>query len=164
MNMNMKEYWQQLSPRERRMLIAMAVVVGITIIYFGMWRPLQNGIENNRKAVTEKIRQIKTMQQYVLESRELRGNPNARRTVTSGNSLLVTIEQTAKQKRLALQQVKPEGNDGVRLNLENVAFDTVIEWIAQLEQQYGIWVDDISVERMPEKGQVNSRIVLKVAS
>jgi len=159
-----KQYWQQLSSRERRMVSAMAIVVGISLFYFGFWSPLHKGIEKNHHSLGMKTSQLKNMQQYASEARRLRASGGGAQQVANRESLLVTIERTAKQKKLPLQQIKPDSDDGVRLTLENVAFDRMIEWLNLLEVKHGIRVTDIAVERQKKRGQVNGRILLQVSS
>jgi len=162
----MKEKWQQLSSRERRLVGIMAAVLLVSLFYFGLWQPLQEGIERQRLRVKA---QEATLQQMLIQAAEVKrlqaGTRGAAR-VRNRSSLLVVIERSAQHKRLKqhLHKVQPEGTHGVRVWIDNAPFDTLVEWLAQLGSQNGGHVSEISVERQSDPGRVNGRILLQVGS
>ena len=105
------------------------------------------------------------MKQQAAEVKQLkRSSKGGRRSTATKGSLLSIVERTAVQLniRAALKNFKPEGQDGVTLQVENISFDQLVEWLKLLKQQYGIFVNDISVERREEAGRVDSRIMLRI--
>jgi len=163
----MKEKWQQLSLREKRLVIITSIVVLITLVYFLFWEPLQDGIQTSRvriKAQNDTLVQIRNL---AAEARQLMAaQRQAGANTRSSSSLLVIIERTAQEKNLKsrLQKVQPEGQDGVRVWVENASFDQLIEWLALLENKNTIYVSEIIIERQKEPGRINSRILLRVAT
>ena len=163
----MKEKWQQLSIREKRLVIFTSIVVLITLVYFLIWEPLQDGIQTSRvriKAQNDTLVQIRNL---AAEARQLMAAQRQTGANTrSSSSLLVIIERTAQEKNLKsrLQKVQPEGQDGVRVWIENASFDQLIEWLALLEKKNTIYVSEIIIERQKEPGRINSRILLRVAT
>ena len=161
----MKEKWQQLSLREKRLVIITAIVVAVTLLYFMIWEPLQDGIETSRVRVNAQANTLQQIREQAAEAKQLRAT-KSRADTRGGGSLLVIIERTAQQKNLksSLQKVQPEGQDGVRVWVENAAFDQLIDWLALLENKNTIYVSEIIIERQNEPGRINSRILLRVAS
>ena len=161
----MKEQWQQLSLREKRLVIITAIVVVVTLLYFMIWEPLQDGIQISRVRVNAQANTLQQIHEQAAEARQLRAN-KSRTGNSGGGSLLVIIERTAQQKNLksSLQKVQPEGQDGVRVWVENAAFDQLIDWLALLENKNTIYVSEIIIERQKDPGRINSRILLRVAS
>ncbi len=161
----MKEQWQQLSLREKRLVIIAAIVVVVTLMYFMIWEPLRDGIETSRVRVNAQTNTLQQIRAQAAEAKQLRAIKN-RGGTRGGGSLLVIIERTAQQKNLKsnLQKVQPEGQDGVRVWVENAAFDQLIDWLALLENKNTIYVSEIIIERRQEPGRINSRILLRVAS
>ena len=45
--------------------------------------------------------------------------------------------------------------------MESVAFNKMIRWLERLDKEYGISVEEISVERQESPGMVNVRLVLQ---
>ena len=161
----MKEQWQQLSLREKRLVIITAIVVVVTLLYFMIWEPLQDGIQTSRVRVNAQANTLQQIREQASEAKQLR-TTKSRVGASGGGSLLVIIERTAQQKNLksSLQKVQPEGQDGVRVWVENAAFDQLIDWLALLENKNTIYVSEIIIERQKEPGRINSRILLRVAS
>ena len=165
--MMIKDYWKQLSTRERQLLILTGVVVMITLFYFSLWQPLQDGIDNNRKRLQAQSNQLQLIQQQAAEAQQLSGSGKRRQgRVTDSSSMLAIIERTANQKKIktALQKIQPEGQDGVRLWLEDIAFDQLIDWLSLLDTQHGIYVSDISLQRDDKPGRVDGRLLLRTTS
>lgn len=162
----MKEKWQQLSLREKRLVIITAIVVVITVVYFMIWQPLQDGIQTSRVRVKAQHQTLTQMQEQAAEARQLLAAQRQAGSNRSSSSLLVIIERTAQTKNLKsrLQKVQPEGEDSVRVWVENASFDQLIDWLALLENRNTIYVSEIIIERQKEPGRVNSRILLRVAA
>jgi type II secretory pathway component PulM len=55
---------------------------------------------------------------------------------------------------------QPSGGTGVRVQLEGVAFDAMIEWLGTLDQRYGYSVESITVDRTAKTGVVNANVTL----
>jgi general secretion pathway protein M len=105
------------------------------------------------------------MQSQAQELRDLKRGAGSRQRITDSSSLLSVIDRTAKKHQLksTLQKAQPDGDNGVRLWLVNITFDQLIEWLDQLELEYGIYVSDIAIERDEVNGLVDSRILLRVS-
>ena len=163
----MKEKWQQLSLREKRLVILTSIIVVITLVYFMIWEPLQEGIQTSRVRVKAQQETLIQMHEQAAEARQLlAAQRQAGASTRSSGSLLVIIERTAQTKNLKsrLQKVQPEGQDSVRVWVENASFDQLIDWLALLENRNTIYVSEIIIERQKEPGRINSRILLRVAT
>ncbi|HEY9148002.1 MAG TPA: type II secretion system protein GspM, partial [Gammaproteobacteria bacterium] len=56
-------------------------------------------------------------------------------------------------------QLSPVG-DKIRIRLEEASFDTMLRWLGALEQDAGVGVDTLTLERLPGQGMVNATILL----
>lgn len=164
--MMMKDKWQQLSSRERRLVVIMSAVLVVTMFYFLLWQPMQDGLARSRVRVKAQQAQLQEMRQQAAIARQLLAKQRSGSAVKNSSSLLVVIERTAQQKQIksALQKVQPEGNEGVRIWLENASFDKLVDWLALLSSRNNVYVSEISIDRQKDSGLVNGRILLQVAS
>ncbi len=159
----MKEYWQQLAPREKQLLIFMSIVVLITLFYFAFWKPMKAGIEEGELHLKAQTRALIKIRQQAAEVRQLRsGGAGKQIMIEDSSSLLGLIERSAKQKKINgnLQKVQPEGQREVRVWMENVSFDQLISWLDLLSNRYAIEISEISLERGNSPGIVNGRVLL----
>jgi len=53
---------------------------------------------------------------------------------------------------------QPSRRTGVRVQLEAAPFDTLVTWLAALDERYGLAVDSITVDRNAQPGTVNASI------
>jgi general secretion pathway protein M len=157
-------YWNSLQPRERRVLIAGAVALFLLIAYAGIWEPYRSGLQELRESVVEK-RELRTwMQQAANEIQRLRGikGRGGNGGAKSSGSLLALVDSTARGNQLgdALKRIQPDGQDAVRVWLEEAKFDDVLRWFESLRRQQGLIIDEAVVERLDVPGRVNVRVVL----
>jgi type II secretory pathway component PulM len=77
----------------------------------------------------------------------------------TGEAPVVLVDRVAREVGLgsALRGTQPSGT-GVRVQLEAAPFDTMIAWIASLDQRYGLAIESITVDRAARPGLVNANI------
>ena len=77
-------------------------------------------------------------------------------------SLVVLIDRTARESSLAKSLVgsQPSGDGGLNVRLDQVPFDGLVAWLAQLRDRYGIRVDSATIDAANTPGTVNATLVL----
>jgi len=160
----MKEWWSGLQASERRIMIMGGVILLLVLPYFGVWLPLQDSISSLQQEVREEQAVKRWMQQAAAEVKQLKasGGGSAVRP-RDGRSLLAVVDQTAKRTGLGpgLRRLEPEGQAAVRVWLAQVSFDAMVGWLAGLEQQNGLVVDTITIDRKDIPGRVDARMTLE---
>jgi general secretion pathway protein M len=154
-----KLWFEQLQPRERQLVTVGLIVFGIFLPYQLIWSPLVNHAEYLQQQVVSQTGQLQWMQESLQEIRQLQGSAAVKQT----GPLLSQVEQTADQNKLrgSIRKIQPEGERGVRIWMDNAAFDDVLMWLQRLQQQHSVEVVDLSVERQPDPGRVNLRLSLE---
>ena len=155
----MKEWFNGLAPRERIMVSLAAAVVVLALVYVAAWSPLSSSVVRLEQSVEEQQNLKQWMQQSAAEVERLR------KTAGAGDhrSLLAVVDQTSKQSQLApaVKRVEPDGQELVRVTLEQASFDDVVTWLGNLQQRFGVSVADVSIDRQADSGRVNVRLTLK---
>jgi general secretion pathway protein M len=156
----MKEWFEKLNSRERLIVTGGAVVVGLILLWSLVLNPLYAGVDRLSQRVETKRDLIGWMQSAAAE---IKATGNVAVADTVGQSLVVVIARSAKQAGLekALSQNQPIGEDGIRVRLERAPFDTIVNWLAQLQTGNGLDLESASFERMTVAGTVNASIVLR---
>lgn len=161
----MKDWFNGLAPRERLMVSVAAVIVALALIYAAAWSPLASSVVRLENSVEEQQALKQWMQQSAAEVNQLRNSSGA--TGASGHrSLLAVVDQTSKQSQLApaVKRIEPDGQELVRVTLEQASFDDMVKWLGGLQRSSAVSVEDISIERQAESGRVNVRLTLKRSS
>jgi general secretion pathway protein M len=157
----LRHYWDQLQPRERRILAAGGAATVLLLLYAMVWEPFTGKLTQLEASVAAQRTTLAWMQQAATEARGARATPS---TGTGGRSLLALSDETAKAHRLgeAVKRVQPDGQQTVRVWLEGAAFDDLLRWLDTLSTRHGIRIAALNVERIPATpGRVNARLSLE---
>ncbi|MFV2055376.1 MAG: type II secretion system protein GspM [Thiohalomonadales bacterium] len=161
----MKDWYENLQQKEKRMLMFGGIALGLMLIYLLLWEPLAENYKSAKKNSEKYEKLVAWMEQHAAEVRVLRATmaPSAGR---GNQSILGVVDKTAKQIKLSknLKQVRPDGNNKARVRLEDAPFDTVIRWLELLQQQQGITLVSSSIQKQGTNGLVNARLVFEGAS
>jgi general secretion pathway protein M len=156
--MNKLHAWYSgLQEREQRMVSIGSVVVAALILVMGILLPLQSAVSNARQRNAEKREDLAWMQ---VNAAEVRASAN-QLAADTGEAPVVLVDRVAREAGLAgaLRGTQPNGN-GVRVQLEAAPFDTMVTWLATLDERYGLSIETITVDRAARPGVVNASITL----
>ena len=153
------ELWHERSEREQKILIAGGIVVLFSLFYNVFYSPLQNA---NRIMATN-ISSLRSNLVWLREQAEYGDSEGLSTMRVEGeeDSLVLVLEKSARPFQLdtAITQLSPgESNNQVRVVLEDVDFNNWARWIAVLEQQYGVRVQEATVERQPDPNTAEVRM------
>lgn len=161
----MRNWWNQLSSRERRLVGGGGVLTLTLLLYALIWQPFQNTLQRLRQTVAEQRADLAWMRQAALEAKRLRNaqdKPSSSPSQDARRSLLIVVDQTARSAGLgtALKRVEPQGEDKVRVWLEQVDFDQLIGWLDTLRREQAIRTANAVIERQAG-GSVDARLILQ---
>jgi len=136
------------------MLLVGAAAVGVILLY-ALLRPLHTQSEALRASVATKQRLLVNLQQLDPSgaSAPVRNN--------QGQTLVVMIQNTAKEHGVDVTRSRPDGPDGVQITFGNAPFNTLMEWLVALEAQNGVAVESATFTGARQQGVVNGQIVLR---
>lgn len=153
--------WETLQPREQRVVGGGAVVLALIVLYLAAWQPLVTGHKARREALEDARALASQLEVLAAEMQRSRGAGGGA-TLGAGQSLLSVIDQSRRTSSLTKppSRLQPEGDTTVRIWLEDVPFDALMRWLADLQTRYGVRVDTADIERESGPGLVNARITL----
>ncbi len=157
----MKEWWENISQRERLMLGSAGIFLVASGVYFFVISPFTERFDKLRDAVPEKRQELAWMQEAAMEVRALQrgGQSKAHK---SGGSVMTIIDKTAKRLGLGkqLKRIEPDGQDGAKVWLEDVPHDDVMRWLHSLKAKYGVAAASLSLEAGEAPGRIKARLTL----
>jgi len=149
-------WFSGLQPNERTMVTALAALLVLTVLYTGVWSPLNEWSNRADALYQRQLAVLDWMRLHENEAKAAGQRPNA---THEGGSLPTVVANSAARAGLQLLRYQPEAG-GISVVLQNQSFDAVIAWIADLEQTDHVSVKQISVDAQTEPGMVNARITL----
>ena len=160
----MKNWWNNLSERERWIVGGGGTLTLLFLLYALVWHPFHTNLLNLRQTVAAQRQDLAWMRQAALEVKRLSASP-VTATARQGNpqSLLTLVDQTARAAGLGpvMKRIEPQGEDKLRVQFEQVNFDQLVRWLGSLEQEYGVTSASVSLDRQAEAGRVDARLVLQ---
>lgn len=148
--------WASLAERERRMLGAGASVLALVIAYVGIYEPVA-GARHQRAVALQASRALAARIEQLAAAPRSAAAPAGQ-----GQSLLAIVDQSLKGSAIGKppSRLQPEGETTVRLWLEDVPFESLVRWLNELQERYGVRVDNAEVERESGPGLVSARLTL----
>lgn len=154
--------WQQRSPREQRMLAIGGLALLVTLFYLMVWEPIMQGRAEAERALSEarataqRIERVAAMQPAQARQRTA-SNPS--------RSLLAQVNQAVRSNTLGTtpERLTPDGDDAVRVWLQEAPFNNLLRWLAELEGNGGLRLERADIDRK-ESGLVDARLQVERAS
>jgi len=152
---SMKLSLDNLSERERRLVVACGVVAALVLI-IGVLMPLDRSVAKAHDRIARKQNDLVWMRSVAPE---LSSIVPVRR---GQESLIVIVDRSARESGLgsSLSGSEPSGVGGLQVRLEKASFDALVAWLSRLSQQSGITVDGATIDNAGAPGLVNAAIVL----
>jgi general secretion pathway protein M len=152
--------WDGMPLRDRRALAALAVFFSLAGGWLGVVQPALTFADEGREALESAAMDLAWMQANATVARQAAAQgPGA----NDGQSLLSAVNGSARGMGLNLQRFEPEGEQRVRVTLENAVFTDVMRWVVLLETRYGLVVEHFNADsRQP--GVVNIRMTVGKSS
>jgi len=154
----LSQYLQRLEPRERRMLL-FGAVAAVLLIVIGTVLPLQRSVAAAQQRVERKRDDLQWLRSMAPQLAGLRSTAPPRLS----ESLVVLVDRTARESGLAKSLVgsQPSGDGGLNVRLDQTPFDTLIAWLSQLRERYGVRVDSATIDAGKGSGIVTATLVLR---
>ncbi len=152
-----------MSPRER----FLSVLAMVVVLFYSVYLFVVDPILADNIVLEQKIKAQQQAYQYLnnisTEVIRLRNQQPKMDNDEQRLSLMAIIDASSAEKDMksCIKRMIPDETDTVTLWLENCSFDRFIEWMAVLEAEHGISVNQISVEaEQVNKDKVSIKVML----
>ena len=141
----------RLTKRDQIAVIILGAFLGIVILYSILWAPIFASVENAKTSYQEEyalFSWMKAQEANVIEGRKTPGNNRSSNNV----SLLALVNKEAQRYSLPLKRYEPDGDNKLRVWLEDVPFDTSILWMNTLSETKGLNISSVSIDAEQGRG------------
>jgi general secretion pathway protein M len=159
----LRTWYQALQERERHVLLAGAVALGAMFLYLAILHPYFSSKQRLEQQVTDRQQLLTWMKPAAAQIQSLRGQQPSAMPV--GQSLLAVVDTSAGTAGFgtALKQVQTENDGSVRVQMQSAGFDSLVRWLGELQQRYGISVREFNAQRSTAPGNVDASLTLVAA-
>lgn len=150
------QYWRSLKEQEQQLVVGAGGVFIIFVLVMGIFRPLNNAIERAEKSQIKQQELLVWVDESIVK---LKAAGNTR--IESNQNLSQIVNSTRSRYNIDISKMQPSDNS-LRLTLDSVEFNQLIEWLDELVNQHGLRVENLDLSRDDKSGYVRvSRLVLE---
>ncbi len=153
----LESWFRSLAAREQRM-VALGGAAAALLLLLGAWLPVERRVSRLEQQVQTRQADLAWLQSIAPQLSELRDRPAG----ANGESLVVLADRVAHETGIARSLNTQAGADGtLSVRLEQVAFDSLLNWAGELVQRHGVRVVSASIDSGANSGMVSATIVLR---
>lgn len=156
-----RDLWDKLEPGERRLAMIGAGVLGLALMYASLWLPMHKELARLRVSVPEERAQLQRMRAQAAAIKPLRARSGS---APAAGTLLSVVDQSASARGLRgfISRLEADGSTGVQLSVDAVPFNSLIAWLADMQDNYSLLVDNASLDAAAAIGTVNAKLKLRI--
>jgi len=156
----LKDWFFSLQPRERTLVLGGGVLLLLFAIYFLALAPFYSAVNARAERVAKKQGDLAWMRSVGGEVLALSASSTA--AAPSNESLVVIMDRSARECGLgsSLTGQTPNGDNGIRVRLEQAEFDKLVVCLGSLQQSQSITIESANIDRTAKPGFVNASLVL----
>ena len=155
----MKEWFNQLEKREQTILVVGFIVVVFYLVYGVFYTGLTTDRDKYIKRNAADIKTLGWMNEAVQTIKTSRGVSGAAGSARLRNKSLSQLSELgAKRADIRIGRFQPKGEAEAQVWFDDVEFDKLIDYMARLELDYSLYIEDISVNSANAPGMVNARL------
>lgn len=156
------DWWEPLAPREKQVVIIGSIIVGLLILYYLIWSPYLNHMNNLRENIVSQEKNLAWMQTANNEIDRIAGQDSNKNKITSPVALLGLLQQQINQAGLSTQltQLKQASDDSVEMHFQKVSFDALMKMLITAIKGQAITINQVAVVASDTPGIVDADIRL----
>lgn len=158
----MKEWWQNLQPRERSLLGIGAFAVLAALVFLLVLEPLSAKRARLQAQLAAETASLTRVQALAEEAARLRQGTLPVGALPEGQSLLAVLNDSAQTGGIqtSIERVVPNGTGEASVTFDDIAFDALMTWMITLRERYGIEASRLVVDKAQQRGRVNANLTL----
>jgi general secretion pathway protein M len=150
------DHWNKRELRERRILLAVGLLIIVSMVYLLGVQPAMSNIKNLREYTPKLKQQAASINMMAEQYSQLS------KTMTESVPLVSreSIEASLSRRNIKTQSLTVV-NDAVRFQVNVVAYANLMEWMLEMQRATRLTVDDIKLTALSEPGQVSVVVSLR---
>jgi len=160
----LKQRFNALSPNDRLALTILGLFVTVLLVVYMLVLPAHRFANEAADQHQQSTELLAWMQTNEAAARALAPQPVVKATLATGQSILSLASQQAQANNISFKRFEPFAEGGLRIWLDNVSFNNMLQWLTQLQENYGVQVNQLSVDRSKDAGTVTAKLELFLPS
>jgi len=149
MKKQIMQYWRSLKEQEQQLIMVAGGIFVIFVLVMGIFRPLNNAIDKAKKSYVTQQELLVWVDESIVKLKAA-GNTQA----ISNQNISQVVNSTRSRYRITISKMQPNDNS-LRLTLDSVEFNQLIEWLDELVNQHGLRVENLDLSKDDKSGFVS---------
>jgi general secretion pathway protein M len=150
--------WRERSPRERAVLGAVGALAAFALLVAFAWLPLERTRSSLQRQLPGLRASLATLERQAEEVRRLRALPAV---AAAQAEPLVSVVTAGGGRTLPGAQLTVLDGKTLGVQASDVAFGTLLEWLASVQASQGLRVREARLEALPAAGRVRGELKLQ---
>lgn len=148
----------QFNRREQTALLIGALLVALYIVWIAILSPLNNKREQLIKMTTSTQQSLGRVQVLARQLEQLAQQSN--QSSLGNDNLSGLIDTSLRDNGMTMSSFIPGTNGEVRVRIDKVATEPLMQWLYDLESKYHIAIRELSITASNDPGQVSINLRL----
>lgn len=151
-----KEWWESITQREQQLAMVSAVVIAIGILYWGIWNPLSEQLNDSNK----QLARAESTLDWTQQKANLLLASGVTNTTTRKGNLTQIINSSARKNGITFSRVVNK-KDEIEVWITNVQFERFLKWLTLLSNKHGVSVVNADLAKTDQQGYIKvNRLLL----
>ncbi len=157
---HLKHRFMSLPQQDRLALTVLAVFMTLVVVIYALILPANRYADSAANHHRERAQLLAWMQANENTARMMSNKTLDSSSLIEGQSMLGLASQTAQPHGISFKRFEPFADGGLRVWLDNTDFNSMLKWLTQLQQQYGVNVLQATIDRGKASGKVTAKLEL----
>lgn len=156
-----KQQWQIISDREKKLAMMGGIFIATLFVYLIFWCPLSDLVSHDKLQFQNEKKLLLYLQQASQEIHLIQAS-GIQLNVHDNENLLALAEQTLSQAKLSmyLKQVQQPHQSQITLTFHRAPFQRLMQWLQIIISTQGVQIQEFHAMRLSTSGAVNAVVVL----
>lgn len=152
----------RLEAREQKVLLLLGIFLSGMFLYAVLWLPMENAVQQAEQLRNNKQQLVVWLRSDAVTKHVGAADQSSNMPKNTNQAPLASlVNQTAQASQILIKRFEPEGNNKLRVGLDDVSFSALMLWLQELETKFAIQASNFSLENAQQNGRVNVKLVLE---
>lgn len=148
----LESWFQGLSESEQKLVKFGSIFLAVFIL-FTVISSVNSGVTESKR----KLQQQQSLNTWAAEQISIIKSSTGGNQANFSGSMTQVVNATARQFNIRIARLQPKKNDMVKVGLDDVGFNRLMKWLAELQSKHGVRVENIDFAKGDEQGKVKVR-------
>lgn len=147
-----ENWFVSLSDSEQK-LVKFGSIFAVIFVLYTIVSSVNSGVTESQR----KLKQQQDLNSWASEQISIIKSSKGGSNTNFTGSMSQIVNSTAGQFNIRIARLQPQKNDMVKIGLEDVGFNRLMNWLSALQSKHGVRVENIDFAKADEQGKVKVR-------